>query len=69
MARRKPVPLAETVSVQSGGQTYWGEYTVEHGFVTLYCEHGCLTAQLCGSPPVVLARRMLCQIVEGEVKV
>jgi len=66
LAQRKRTPVAETVSIQSGAQTYWADYVVEGDLVTLYCEHGSLTAHLCGAPPVVMARRLLCQIVDCQ---
>jgi len=65
MPKKSRPPVPQKVSIEYKGKTYTGIYTVEKGVITVSNSlYGSNATQVVGSPPEVLARIMLRELVD-----
>ena len=55
----------EKVSVQRNGTEYSGCYHVESNTIVVSANFRTMSTQLGSSPPETLARRLLCEMIDG----
>lgn len=55
--------MDDEVDVQIGGQTYRGWFSVEKKLITVFWEHEQRTTQVGGTPPHLLAKHMVRELV------
>lgn len=56
-------PRPFPISVEVGGKTYHGSYTVEQGMITVHSAGGMKTTQVGSMPVDVLARMLLHELI------
>lgn len=62
----KKEPPSEEVTIERGGITYRGRYTVSGGIVTVTTlDYGHKATQVGGSPPLTIARILLRELVDA----